>query len=588
MEQRKEQKKEQKVYAAFGRGARRDWKRAARKTVFSHYWMAIMVCLVAAFLGTEFTGSLESLHFTRQKWDVISNFLASFGRPGAEANSRGVFAIAVNKIADGSLHNIVNNTIMSLAGSSEFWQSFGIVVSSLVSMTYWVLVTHTFVVILRRLFMEMRVYEEVPPYRALYLHSARCWGHTSLALLRVAIQRGLWWLTIIGGAIKTFSYYLCGFILAENPTMKGGDAIALSRKMMNGHKWECFLMELSFVPWHLLSLATFGLSSLFYSSAYLSAARCEFYAAVRAQVKAEGEAQALRDTYLFEKAGEKTLRRAYNDLGRPAEKLPARVYGNKVTRFFGECLGVTLFVNPQDVAREKIQDREYRLRYMRRCEQGLSYPIRLSPLLQYEHKDHEPALFTRKYPVTTLVLLFFLFSIIGWCWEVVLHLLSEGTFVNRGVLHGPWLPIYGTGGVLVLLMLYKLRDKPWLEFWATVVVCGVVEYFTAYYLETVYDRRWWDYAGYFLNLHGRICAEGLLVFGLGGMAVVYGVAPLFDNLLHKVRRSVLIGLCAALIALFCVDQAYSHFHPNEGEGITDEVVYKTDDARIRLDEEAFV
>ena len=190
--------------------------------------------------------------------------------------------------------------------------------------------------------------------------------------------------------------------------------------------------------------------------------------------------------------------------------------------------------------------------------------------------------------MTTLVLLFFLFSIIGWCWEVVLHLLSEGTFVNRGVLHGPWLPIYGTGGVLVLLTLYKLRDKPWLEFWATVAVCGVVEYFTAYYLETVYDRRWWDYAGYFLNLHGRICAEGLLVFGLGGMAVVYGVAPLFDNLLHKVRRSVLIGLCAALIALFCVDQAYSHFHPNEGEGITDEVVYKTDDARIRLDEEAFV
>lgn len=588
MEQRKEQKKEQRVYAAFGRGARRDWKRAARKTVFSHYWMAIMVCLVAAFLGTEFTGSLESLHFTRQKWDVISNFLASFGRPGAAANSRGVFAIAVNKIADGSLQNIVNNTIMSLAGSSEFWQSFGIVVSSLVSMTYWVLVTHTFVVILRRLFMEMRVYEEVPPYRALYLHSARCWGRTSLALLRVAVQRGLWWLTIIGGAIKTFSYYLCGFILAENPTMKGGDAIALSRKMMNGHKWECFLLEFSFVPWHLLSLATFGLSSLFYSSAYLSAARCEFYAAVRAQVKAEGEAQALRDTYLFEKAGAKTLRRAYNDLGRPAEKLPARVYGNRVTRFFGECLGVTLFVNPQDVAREKIQDREYRLRYMRRCEQGLSYPIRLSPLLQYEHKDHEPALFTRKYPVTTLVLLFFLFSIIGWCWEVVLHLLSEGTFVNRGVLHGPWLPIYGTGGVLVLLTLYKLRDKPWLEFWATVAVCGVVEYFTAYYLETVYDRRWWDYAGYFLNLHGRICAEGLLVFGLGGMAVVYGVAPLFDNLLHKVRRSVLIGLCAALIALFCVDQAYSHFHPNEGEGITDEVVYKTDDARIRLDEEAFV
>ena len=579
-----EQKKAEKVYARFGTQARRDWKRAGRKTVRSHYWPSVLLCLVAAFLGTEFTGSLDVLHLTQQKWDTISNFLASFGRPGAAANSRGVFALAVNKIADGSLQDIVNNTVMSLAGSSEWGQTIAIAVSSLVSAIYWVLITNTFAVILRRLFMEMRVYEEVPPYRALYLHSAHCWGRTSLAQLRAAVQLALWWLTIVGGVIKTFSYYLCSFILAENPTMKGKDAIALSRKMMNGHKWECFLMELSFVPWHLLSMATFGLTDLFYASAYITATRCEFYAAVRAQVKAEGEAEALRDTYLFERATAKTLRRAYNELGKPVE----RVYGNRVSRFFGEYLGVTLFVNPQDVAREKIQDREYRLRYMRRCEQGLSYPIRLSPLLQYEHKDREPALFTRKYPVTTLVLLFFLFSTIGWCWEVVLHLVTAGTFVNRGVLHGPWLPIYGTGGVLVLLALYKLRDRPWLEFIATIVVCGIVEYFTAYYLETVYDRRWWDYAGYFLNLHGRICAEGLLVFGLGGMAVVYGVAPLFDNLLHKVKRSALIVLCVVLVALFCADQVYSHFYPNEGEGITDEVVYKVNDARVSPDGEAFV
>lgn len=60
------------------------------------------------------------LHLTQQKWDTISNFLASFGRPGAAANSRGVFALAVNKIADGSLQDIVNNTVMSLAGSSEW------------------------------------------------------------------------------------------------------------------------------------------------------------------------------------------------------------------------------------------------------------------------------------------------------------------------------------------------------------------------------------------------------------------------------------------------------------------------------------
>ena len=231
-----EQKKAKKVYARFGTQARRDWKRAGRKTVRSHYWPSVLLCLVAAFLGTEFTGSLDVLHLTQQKWDTISSFLASFARPGAAATSRGVFALAVNKIADGSLQDIVNNTVMSLAGSSEWGQTIAIAVSSLVSAIYWVLITNTFAVILRRLFMEMRVYEEVPPYRALYLHSAHCWGRTSLAQLRAAVQLALWWLTIVGGVIKTFSYYLCSFILAENPTMKGKDAIALSRKMMNGHK----------------------------------------------------------------------------------------------------------------------------------------------------------------------------------------------------------------------------------------------------------------------------------------------------------------------------------------------------------------
>ena len=576
-----EQKKEKKVYAAFDRQARRSWKRAARKAVCSHYSMAILLCLVAAFLGAEFSGSLSMLHLTEEKWNTVSAFLASFGRAGAEANSRGVFAMVVNKLSSGSLQSIIADTVASMINAGNVGLMIGIAVSGLVSALYWIFVTNTFVVILRRMFLEMRTYEEVPANRLMYLHNARCWPRTSLAHLRASVQLMLWYLTVIGGFIKTFSYYLVPFILAEDPTMRGKDAIALSRRMMNGHKWECFRMELTMLPWHLLSIATVGLSDLFFGCAYRTAVRAEFFAHVRAQVKAEGDAQALRDTYLYEHASEKALRNAYNDLKKP-QKVPARVYGNKVSRFFGEYLGVTLFVNKQDIEREKIQDQEYRLRYMRRCELGKAYPIRLSPLLQYEHKDREPALFTRKYPVTTLILMFFLFAFLGWCWEVMLYLVTSATFVNRGVMHGPWLPIYGTGGVLVLMVLYKLRDKPWLEFAATVVICGIVEYFTAYYLETVYDRRWWDYAGYFLNLHGRICAEGLLVFGLGGMAVVYFVAPMFDNLLHRFKWRTLIALCAVLIALFGVDQVYSHFYPNEGDGITGAVVSKTDGAEQNL------
>lgn len=52
----------------------------------------------------------------------------------------------------------------------------------------------------------------------------------------------------------------------------------------------------------------------------------------------------------------------------------------------------------------------------------------------------------------------------------------------------------------------------------------------------VYDgKRWWDYSDYWLNLNGRICAEGLILFGFGGMFVVYVAAPFLDNEMQKMN-----------------------------------------------------
>ena len=165
--------------------------------------------------------------------------------------------------------------------------------------------------------------------------------------------------------------------------------------------------------------------------------------------------------------------------------------------------------------------------------------------------------------------LFLAFSFLGWCLEVAATAVRLGQYRDRGVLHGPWLPIYGTGGVLLLVLLKKVRDNPLATFLLGMVVCGVVEYSTAWYLETFKHTKWWDYTGYFLNLHGRICAEGLLVFGLGGCMFIYVLGPLLNNLYAKVPARVKNRLCAVLLAVFLVDFAYSSFVPNTGEGITD-------------------
>ena len=168
-----------------------------------------------------------------------------------------------------------------------------------------------------------------------------------------------------------------------------------------------------------------------------------------------------------------------------------------------------------------------------------------------------------------LILLFFIFAFVGWCWEVLLHIVQDGIFINRGTMHGPWLPIYGFGGVFIIICLRKLSHKPVLLGITTIVLCGVLEYFGHWYLEITKGMKWWDYSNHFLNLNGRICFEGLLVFMLAGLAAVYILGPALDDLLNRVSKKIRWIIAAVLVAIFSCDLVYSHYVPNVGRGITD-------------------
>lgn len=165
------------------------------------------------------------------------------------------------------------------------------------------------------------------------------------------------------------------------------------------------------------------------------------------------------------------------------------------------------------------------------------------------------------------VLLFFVMSLNGWLWEVGLHLISSGNFVNRGFLRGPWLPIYGFGSLLIWALHRRLEGKPLQEFLAILLLCGLVEYGGSWLLERIYGVRWWDYSEYFLNLNGRICVEGLLVFGLGGMALAHCFVPFLLRLYRALPEKVLVWICLILILFFCGDLLCSVRAPNLGAGI---------------------
>ena len=166
------------------------------------------------------------------------------------------------------------------------------------------------------------------------------------------------------------------------------------------------------------------------------------------------------------------------------------------------------------------------------------------------------------------VWLFFLLSAFGWLWEGFLSFFQNDIYVNRGFLTGPWLPVYGLGGVMLEILFHKWRDRPILTFVSSMVLCTVLEYLTGWYLELTWGVRWWDYSGMPLNLHGRICLLGSLLFGLGGMLLIWVIAPLFNLLYRKLPARIRTSIGLLVIIVFAADAAYSAIIPNAGRGIT--------------------
>lgn len=172
------------------------------------------------------------------------------------------------------------------------------------------------------------------------------------------------------------------------------------------------------------------------------------------------------------------------------------------------------------------------------------------------------------HPFDYYVLLFFLLAFLGWLWEVALFYITDHAFINRGVYRGPYLPIYGVGGILLCFLLRTWEKKPFWVFLLSLLLCSALEYFTSYFLEARWGIRWWDYSGHFLNINGRICLLGAMIFGGAGMALVCFLLPLYDKLYERMSGKWRAALCLALLAVFVADAAYCAVLPNVGRGIS--------------------
>lgn len=164
-----------------------------------------------------------------------------------------------------------------------------------------------------------------------------------------------------------------------------------------------------------------------------------------------------------------------------------------------------------------------------------------------------------------LTMHFFICSFIGWLLEVAYAFSVYGTFVDRGFLRGPICPIYGYGAVIMVLITDWIKNKKitnsLIIFAIVAVIATVLEYIASYFLELVFDLRWWDYTGYFLNINGRVCLIFSIFFGIAGVVFIKNIYPImqktFDKIRKKLSTKTIWIILITLIILMTLDKGIS-------------------------------
>lgn len=115
------------------------------------------------------------------------------------------------------------------------------------------------------------------------------YGNIVLTMFLMELYIFLWSLLfIIPGIIKAYEYLMVPYILAENPGMDRREAFAISRRMMEGQKWEAFVLNLSFLGWGILNVFTCGILGIFFLNPYTKATFTELYAYNKMKAYNEG------------------------------------------------------------------------------------------------------------------------------------------------------------------------------------------------------------------------------------------------------------------------------------------------------------
>ena len=153
-------------------------------------------------------------------------------------------------------------------------------------------------------------------------------------------------------------------------------------------------------------------------------------------------------------------------------------------------------------------------------------------------------------------------GLFGWIYEFIFYFLNSGMKVwyMRGGDFLPWINIYAIGAFLILIICSKFKKKPWLVFILSVVITGLLEYFSGLVIYKLIGARYWDYnteIWNFGNIGGFVCLRSVLFFGISSFLLMYVLYPMGIYLSRIMNKKLLIVLSFFIVTIIFLDQLYN-------------------------------
>lgn len=151
------------------------------------------------------------------------------------------------------------------------------------------------------------------------------------------------------------------------------------------------------------------------------------------------------------------------------------------------------------------------------------------------------------YSAAQWLLVFYLYCMLGWCFESTVVSVGQRRLVNRGFLRGPMLPIYGFGAVILLHVSLPLKQHPVWLYLASMIAATVFEYIVGVVMEKIFKVKYWDYSKQRFQFQGYICLRSSLCWGFLGL--------ILTSVIHPPVEKLVLGL--PFIGLIVIDVLFS-------------------------------